>query len=494
MPKSTSIPTLPTTGKAWRNSVEQALLYCILLFAFIAFSSLSAYWVAAPYDGWRIYELFILIAFAGYLICSKNSQASLFTPKTNKIISLILILIAGLVIYSSYYARYSQRAIADAALLFLLVNGIYTQAILLRKYPSVAPTVAAWLAVLPMLTLIFLPIAIYDILHGRPGAWTQSFTNIRMLDDALLPCLFLLWQRPAWLSYKKEKNKLFNNILNIVIYSISIIYLLSFWLHGARAGIASIVVALLLLFTFRKNQERKLKIPIATIVISGALFFLLNLLQVTNGTGSAITRTGSSGRIDLWQKSIMLWQQQPILGMGGNNFAFKDPFFLVTHPHNIFFQLLSEWGVAGILALLLPLPLAIVIIHKRKILPPFVLAAIIAVGFNAMFSGALIYPVSQLLALWPLAWIISLLPISSDNNSSHNSNLLKPPYIPILHTFKILAAIAVVAMLAIHGRDMLCNNCMSADWEGAPRFWDSGRALHLIPYDETKIGKTPDQL
>ena len=101
-----------------QHYISLFLLYSIPLFAFIAFSSLSAYWVQAPYDGWRIYELIILMAFGAYLICNKKINAGLFSAKTNKVMAIILIVMASLVACSSYYAQYSQRSIADAALNF----------------------------------------------------------------------------------------------------------------------------------------------------------------------------------------------------------------------------------------------------------------------------------------------------------------------------------------------------------------------------------------
>lgn len=487
--KNTTYPV----GKKKDYYISLILLYSIPLFAFIAFSSLSAYWVQAPYDGWRIYELFILIAFGTYLISTKKINASFFSSKTNKVMALILIVIASLVVWSSYYAQYSQRAIADAALYFLLASGIYGQAVLFRKNPLVAPRIAAWLAVLPMFSLIFLPIAMYDISQGRAGAWTQSFTNIRMLDDALLPCLFLLWQRPAWLSKNSSKTKLYNNFLTSAIYIISVIYILSFLLHGARAGLLAITISLICIALVRLKKWRHLLLPINSIIIACICFFIFSQNQMNPSGGSALVRAGSSERVEIWKKSIHLWQQHPIFGTGGNSFLLNPPHMTQGHPHNIAFQFLSEWGVAGILALLLLIPLIVLIIKNQKTLPTFALASILALAVNAMLSGTLIYPVSQLLALWPLAWIISLLPTSTIN-SPISYKALPSNFLSINTIFKVLAGIAVVAILAIHGRDMFCNNCMSADWEGAPRFWDAGRALHLIPYDINKIGKAPDQL
>ena len=63
--------------------IELFLLASLAIFSFIAFSSLSAYWVQAPYDAWRIYEIFILLSFSAFLIFSKNNVLDLFNSKTS---------------------------------------------------------------------------------------------------------------------------------------------------------------------------------------------------------------------------------------------------------------------------------------------------------------------------------------------------------------------------------------------------------------------------
>ena len=111
---------------------------------------------------------------------------------------------------------------------------------LFRIHRHFSENITALIAILPMLTLIFLPISIWDRLYGGDGVWTQSFTNIRMLDDALLPCLFLLWLQPAWLSPKKYSTLLRKTLITTLVYIVSTIYLLSFLFHGARAGLLAI--------------------------------------------------------------------------------------------------------------------------------------------------------------------------------------------------------------------------------------------------------------
>ncbi len=81
----------------------------------------------------------------------------------------------------------------------------------------------ALIAILPLFTLVFLPIALWSRLQGSDGVWRQPFTNIRMLDDALLPCLFLLWLQPAWLNPKEHNSSFKKNIIITLTYTTSII-------------------------------------------------------------------------------------------------------------------------------------------------------------------------------------------------------------------------------------------------------------------------------
>lgn len=458
-----------------QHYISLFLLYSIPLFAFIAFSSLSAYWVQAPYDGWRIYELIILMAFGAYLICTKKTNASFFSAKTNKVMAIILIVMASLVACSSYYAQYSQRAIADAALYFLLASGIYAQAVLFRKNPSVAPKIAAWLAILPMLTLIFLPITIYDRLHGFESDWYQSFSNYRMLDDALLPCIFLLWLRPAWLSSNQQKNKK----CAFFIYLVSTIYLLSFWLNGARAALIAIAISLLIVIVLKPSEWRSFKLPITTLVVSGLSFYIFSQILATS-IGSTLIRTDSSERLEIAKKSLNLWLQHPVLGVGGDHFLISNPYMKQGHPHNIPLQWIAEWGIAGFLTLFLLIPFIYLVFKHKNNLNKFLIAACLAVIINSLLSGSMIYPVSQIIGTWCLAWLIALLPLHKPTLIS--SSVIGQLIIPKPQTlFKLFSIAAIFSILYVHGMDILCMQCESIDNVNAPRFWGAGRALHLTP-------------
>lgn len=466
------------------------LLCSVPLLAFIAFSSLS-YGVADAYDEWRTLQVIILFLLGTYslFMCTKST---VLAKKDNYFVKFGLPVLLILIVCSLVQAQHFERAAADAALYGLLAIGVWSQANLFRKNESIAPKIAALLAVLPTLTIIFLPINLVGIACGlENNEWHQLFSNVRMFDDALLPCMFLLWQRPAWLSINFSKNKLLNSMSSAIIWLISLIYFMGLWLDGARADLLSVLIGLALVGVLRRDQFIELRLPAFTLVGSGILYALL-IHIFPNMASFTITRTDSSLRNELWSKALHLWQMHPIFGAGGDSFALSEPWRLNAHPHNILIQLISEWGFAGILAVCLLIPLAIQIFRNRKTLPAFAMAAVAAICVNASVSGALVYPLSQTLGLWSLAWLISLLPKQHaevlQDNTLHGYTIKfqikrSSSLFPWQLTFKVMAVLAITVMLSVHGRDIICSHCRSLDIENAPRFWQHGRALHLESTD-----------
>lgn len=462
------------------------LLLCgVPLLALIAFSGSNIYWVQDAYDGWRIFQIILLMMLGAYALFIRT-QNTAFSTQTTQALTFAFPVLFGLVLLSSWQAEHSARAAADAALYGLLAISVWAQADLFRKHPVTATHIAAWLAILPLFTIFpLLDIQLRasnstSVINGH-----LSFSNIRMLDDALLPCLFLLWQRPAWLAHNSSKKPILNKIITLSVYLISTLYALIFWYDGARAVILSTLIGLGLIAIFRRDYWSKLRLPLFTLFGAGFLFLALTHL-LPNTPSTPIIRTDSDGRDRLWLKTLQLWQENPILGVGGNNYVTSNPWILNGHPHNLPLQWLSEWGVAGLLAMLLLVPLVIQFFKHRQTLPAFVLGAVAAVGVDALFSGVMVYPLSQMLGVWSFAWLLSLLPAHAVDS--------KTPSISWQLQLKVIAVIAIFTMLNIHDRDITCRNCMSIDNDNAPRFWQYGRALHLVPIGSEAISNTPDAL
>lgn len=475
------------------------LLFGVPVFALIAFSGAQFFWVQEAYDGWRIFQIFLLIIFGIYAVFIRN-QPSILPHDTSRTFTIALPIIFSMIVLSVWQSEHSARAAADAALYALLAISIWAQADLFRKNPSLAPHIGAWLAVLPLFAVFSLLTGISQAIDGNiTYDWHKPFANIRMLNDALLPCLFLLWQRPAWLATNYFKNTLLDKGITSAIYLTSTAYILILWYDGARAALLSILVGLGFIALFRRDYWSKLRLPLVTILSSWLLFFALQYL-VPEFFANTVLRTDSSGRIELWLKTVQLWQENPILGVGGNNFVTSNPWALNGHPHNIPLQWISEWGVAGLIALLLLIPFATQLFKHRQILPVFVLGAAVAVGLDATLSGVLVYPLSQMLGLWLFAWLIALLPTDQPKSSVsaqrhhfvHTSP--KASFMSFRPILKVITVIAIMTILTVHGRDMICTNCMSTDNNNAPRFWQYGRALHLVPIGSEAINLAPDAL
>ncbi len=461
--------------------INKSLLILIPIFCFIAFSSLSAYWVKAPYDAWRIYEILLLLAtnvLGLHLLYKENYQ--IFDEKIRKIIFPLITLLATLVFISAWQADYSPRAFADASLYFLLMSACLIYANLFQNYKKLTENILACVAIIPMLTLIFLPIAIWDRLQGGIGAWTQSFTNIRMLDDALLPCLFLLWLRIGFLKRSDQHSTSKKWLLSISIYSISVIYLLNFLFHGARACLLAIFISLICVAVYnRKKKFEFLKLPTFSGVIAVILYFIYHQI-LPETIGSSIARASSSGRIDLWMKAWNTWLENPILGVGGNHFLLQQPYTVIAHPHNIWLKFLSEWGVSAFILTGLIIALCINIKQKIPKIPPLLLAGTIAILINSMLSGSFLYPVSQITSLCLLAYTLSF------GLAPNTTPLAKNPT-KYLWIFLIILFSSI--LLVVHGQDIICKDCISSDFEGAPSFWDAGRPLHLESYMPENLGK-----
>ncbi|MDM1486248.1 O-antigen ligase family protein [Acinetobacter towneri] len=462
--------------------INKSLLILIPIFCFIAFSSLSAYWVKAPYDAWRIYEILLLLTtnvLGLHLLYKKNYQ--IFDEKIRKIIFPLIALLATLVLISAFRAEYPLRAFADASLYFLLFSGCLIYAMLIKQEKKISENIAAIVALLPMFTLIFLPIAILDRLNGGIGVWTQSFTNIRMLDDALLPCLFLLWLRPGFLTPKETTSKRILFLTNGIIFIVSSIYILSFLFHGARACILGIIVGLFfaILINF-KNKKVCLRLPFYSVLSAMTLFVLYHQF-IPRNIGSALVRTDSSGRNVLWLKAWNGWLENPWFGVGGNHFFLQEPYALFMHPHNLFIKFLNEWGIAFFLFLILFSLLLFKLKQNIQKLPLFLIAGCIAVAINAMLSGNMVYPVSQITSIFLIAYTLQFILVETNEEKDSSKS--------VRYLWVVSIIIFSASLMLIHGQDIVCNNCISIDFEGAPGFWDSGRPLHLEPYIIENLGQ-----
>lgn len=140
---------------------------------------------------------------------------------------------------------------------------------------------------------------------------------------------------------------------------------LLFW-SGSRSAMLAWMLALLM-FIQLTNQWARWRGWSLEVGVAIALSILFDVGNPSMGffgaflrswSGAVVTGTFdglSSGRMSLWLKTLETLQEprSALFGAGGNGFVRLHLMFdQIFHPHNIVLQILSDWGVGGLLLLL----------------------------------------------------------------------------------------------------------------------------------------------
>jgi O-antigen ligase len=442
------------------------LAWMIPAFAVVAFSGIVTFLgFADPYDFYRKAQIVCLsVLILWYLFRPPALHHGKSWPGVwSCAIALALLAIC------LHGARWSSFSIADATLYGMLFIGVLFCASLFEADPQRRDQAAAVLALTPLLNIWLMVLSIVDLwLSGTWNDWQLVFSTIREFDDALLPCLFLLWHRPGGLARPR---------MTPLVWLLSTLYLLALWQDGARSVLLSATTGLLLV-AFLRKESALLRLPVSSIAVAGAAFYGMRGLLDSGNTTHTVFRLSSSYRSDLWGGLVESWLRSPWVGIGGAQFGRNDGHPIAMHPHNIALQWIGEYGLLGVSAVVvLGLLLHRVIGVHRKI-PTFCLGGLIACVMNSLFSGAFVYPLSQLLIMWMAGWALeSYWKGSADAAASTAA----PAVISRSHLPVALVSVALLAgMWSVHGRDLLSPHSSNDSGSASPpRFWQRGAVLHL---------------
>lgn len=140
---------------------------------------------------------------------------------------------------------------------------------------------------------------------------------------------------------------------------------LLFW-SGSRGAMLAWMLALPMFIhlTNQWSRWRGWSLEVGVAIVLSSLFDVGNPSMgffgafLRSWSGAVVTGTFdglSSGRISLWLKTLEMLQEPRIalFGAGGNGFVRLHLMFdQIFHPHNIVLQIVSDWGVGGLLLLL----------------------------------------------------------------------------------------------------------------------------------------------
>jgi len=178
------------------------------------------------------------------------------------------------------------------------------------------------------------------------GGFVAGADDFAVVMNAVIPFVYFLYQ-----SEKLNKKKLFYAILTIIFVTAVICAF-------SRGGWVSLIGMLFLILLFSKYKTRTM------IVIFLAFLVVLNIVPNEFydefNTISSETST-ASGRFELWWAAFQMFLDHPILGVGMSNFpSMYGRFYIPDNPHSyhwltvhsVYFQLISEMGLVGLLSFL----------------------------------------------------------------------------------------------------------------------------------------------
>jgi len=175
-------------------------------------------------------------------------------------------------------------------------------------------------------------------------------------------------------SYLLFSKKKIEKKINIVIVSFALLFFFVFLTSERMALVYCVITFFFIIFTAIKiNKNFVIIFPIIIIFIP-LLMYELNFIKFKHTVDNTYKQLFPKGKLVFYSKqhqifamtSIELFKKNPFLGVGPNNYrrechnvntdllAEKYNFLdknienCSTHPHNIFFQLLAETGLVGI--------------------------------------------------------------------------------------------------------------------------------------------------
>ena len=201
-----------------------------------------------------------------------------------------------------------------------------------------------------------------------------------------------------------EKDLKFKILLVFIIFFLFLAVLIT----GERSNGIKIILGLILFFMLNKRLNFKYKIFILLSVITIFLFTILNssylktryyntFLYYFTDSQRLTSFLKSQHYFELYRSGIAIFKDYPFFGVGNKNYRvasrdqnIKDDYEWSTHPHQIYFELLSEHGAVGTIILL-----SIIFTMMFKNLK------IIILSRNSLQLGCFIYLIINFLPILP---------------------------------------------------------------------------------------------
>ncbi|MGQ0578691.1 MAG: O-antigen ligase family protein [Betaproteobacteria bacterium] len=375
------------------------------------------------YDNARLLQLGVLalVVLSLLLPAVRNAVAGAWLALGNLPRAAITVMIAGGALSASFSGAPHLGAleialVAQLLLLFLVVSAAVR--VLKDKAESVLAVAIACGAAL--VCIEFWVTQISYLLEGKRFQWISpflDFANVRFFSQYQAYVLFLIPLAAVLPGMSRT--------WRMVVFFVAANFWALQWIVGSRAvwvGVVAGTVAVLALT--RKGRIAWLRQQ-ATLVVSGALIYLLFYQFIASAPGaapvpgvSAVVEFGTQSdtdRMAMAAISLKLLGAHPLLGIGPGQWGLNQALVKNAHPHNSLLQLLSEYGLvaggAGIALGVLLLLFAAKALRAQtwpgaNPLSASLCAALVTGLTDSLFSGNLIMPHSQILLCVISGWLV----------------------------------------------------------------------------------------
>ncbi len=152
----------------------------------------------------------------------------------------------------------------------------------------------------------------------------------------------------------------FKDNKNYLTILFSIVFIISILLTGERSNTIKAAFGISIFFMFYKNLDIRKKIIIYLSMISLILLLVFNSNHLKNKYFEQTTYLKNTIYFKLYESGFEVFKNNKLFGVGNKNYRVetcdetnkKDKYICTTHPHQVYFEFLSEHGLIGTLIIL----------------------------------------------------------------------------------------------------------------------------------------------
>lgn len=424
------------------------LFLLVVIYLIAALLGYQIGWSNFQYDELRLLQFPLALCALLILIFERKVEYLIFTQ-----ITFFLIGVLATIQITKYSIFQFQELWAAIALLSIFSALIYE----LRNIKSIEHGLAL-IVVSAFIPCLFICVSIINFIFYRQWFdWQFNSGTIRIYDSVIVPIFFFL-------IFLKNKNYPYiDYFYPVVIF----FFALAWFFDGARSALLAVAIGLLVFFIY--SQENRKLILQSCIYIFLAFLIYKTTIYFADKNTMTVMRTGTSMRAEIWKFVFEQWKEKPWSGVGGGYLS-KIQYKYAHHMHNLYLRLIFEWGIVGCIFLVWMIYQVVRLFIDKNVLP-IAKAGVVAVLVDAMFSGSMVYPASQMACILFLAFAFSQMKLSIN---------LKPynPMAKIL--ISLWGGVFLYITIMYLGQDLTCWGCASYVGRMAPNFWFYGGTEHLV--------------